>query len=373
MRVVSSCSRLGSCETSAGPTELRAQLAPQLAAFGITRVAELTDLDVVGLPVFGAIRPLSRNLAVSQGKGFSVDAAWIGAVAEALELRAAETVPVPDVRVLDDPTIERWRPPPATGSGALHSDGWVRACDWRTNAPVLVPRELVDLDLTRAPSDPRWRRTSNAMAAHPSRSLAVRHALLEAIERHALASAPARRREIRRLSGGRPANAALAALLDRLAACDLQPRLWRLPAIAGIEVVRARLPAAQPQGGWVVGAAASPELQTAACRALLECVQSRVTRLAGARDDLTPTDYRVEAEHAFADVRRAVERVEPWAAEEPRPPADAVAEIGEPLGRAGFFRLLVVDLPTAGAPLHVVKVVVPGLVDCFATERKAAA
>ena len=367
---MSSCNPPRGCDGDAGPAALRGRLAPQLADFGITRVADLTDLDVLGIPVFAAIRPLSRNLAVSQGKGVDVDAAWVGAVAEALELRAAESVPGVDPHGSDAATGERWRP--SVGGETPRSQGWVAAREWRSDAPVQLPRELVDLDLTRTPADPRWRRTSNAMAAHPQRSAAVRHALLEAVERHALASAPARRREIRRLTGGRPTRPELAFLLERLADRGLEPRLWRLPTIAGLEVVKARLPAAQPLAPPVVGAAASLDVEDAASRALLECVQSRVTRLAGARDDLTPADYAPDADRAFADVRGAVEPVADWPRPAPRRSRDQVAEIVDRLDAAGFSRIFVVDLPMAASPVHVVKVVVPGLVDCFATERLAA-
>ena len=37
--------------------------------FGITRLANITGLDDIGLPVCMAVRPLSKGLSVSQGKG----------------------------------------------------------------------------------------------------------------------------------------------------------------------------------------------------------------------------------------------------------------------------------------------------------------
>jgi len=39
------------------------------AAAGVTRLAEITGLDLVGIPVFQAIRPAGRSLSVHQGKG----------------------------------------------------------------------------------------------------------------------------------------------------------------------------------------------------------------------------------------------------------------------------------------------------------------
>lgn len=46
-----------------------------LPAMGVTHVADVTGLDIIGLPVFMAYRPNSRGLAVAQGKGLAIDAA----------------------------------------------------------------------------------------------------------------------------------------------------------------------------------------------------------------------------------------------------------------------------------------------------------
>ena len=41
---------------------------PLMPVMGITRLANLTGLDIVGLPVVMAVRPNARSLAVSSGK-----------------------------------------------------------------------------------------------------------------------------------------------------------------------------------------------------------------------------------------------------------------------------------------------------------------
>jgi len=51
---------------------------------GITRVANVTGLDHVGIPVVMACRPNARGLAVSQGKGLTLDAAKASAVMESI-------------------------------------------------------------------------------------------------------------------------------------------------------------------------------------------------------------------------------------------------------------------------------------------------
>src|SRR5687768_18618096 len=59
-------------------------------ACGVTRLADITRLDEVGMPVWQAIRPAGRALSVHQGKGASPLHARIGALSEAIESDCAE-------------------------------------------------------------------------------------------------------------------------------------------------------------------------------------------------------------------------------------------------------------------------------------------
>ncbi len=61
-----------------------------LRRFGITRVGDVTGLDIVGIPVWFAVRPNSRGLSVSQGKGLVPAQARLSAVMEAIEGAVAE-------------------------------------------------------------------------------------------------------------------------------------------------------------------------------------------------------------------------------------------------------------------------------------------
>lgn len=59
---------------------------------GITRLADITNLDYVGLPVFTAIRPTAKSLSTSQGKGITKQSAQCSALMEAIEVYFAETL-----------------------------------------------------------------------------------------------------------------------------------------------------------------------------------------------------------------------------------------------------------------------------------------
>jgi len=67
------------------PVQTLERVEPYLAEMGITRLANVTGLDRVGIPVVMAMRPNSRSVAVSQGKGVDLDAAKASAVMESVE------------------------------------------------------------------------------------------------------------------------------------------------------------------------------------------------------------------------------------------------------------------------------------------------
>jgi hypothetical protein len=53
------------------PEQTLERVRPFLPVMGITRVANVTGLDTIGIPVVMVTRPNSRSISVSQGKGFS--------------------------------------------------------------------------------------------------------------------------------------------------------------------------------------------------------------------------------------------------------------------------------------------------------------
>ena len=74
------------------PARTLERVRPFLGEMGITRVANITGLDTVGLPVVMVCRPNARSLAVSQGKGLDLDSAKASGVMEAVESWHAEHV-----------------------------------------------------------------------------------------------------------------------------------------------------------------------------------------------------------------------------------------------------------------------------------------
>ena len=77
------------------PQQTVERLRPLLPAMGITRIANVTGLDYLGIPVVMVARPNARTLAVTQGKGVDIDHAKASGVMEAVESFHGERISLP--------------------------------------------------------------------------------------------------------------------------------------------------------------------------------------------------------------------------------------------------------------------------------------
>ena len=85
--------RIASGPTEQWPPRRRLKrIGPLTSQMGITRVANITGLDRIGVPVVMVCRPNSRSIAVSQGKGLDLAAAKASGLMEAVETFHAETI-----------------------------------------------------------------------------------------------------------------------------------------------------------------------------------------------------------------------------------------------------------------------------------------
>src|SRR5512135_1381696 len=74
------------------PEETMSRVEAKMPAAGITRVADITNLDRIGIPVFSSIRPMAARGAISvyNGKGATPTEARVSAMMEGLERYSAE-------------------------------------------------------------------------------------------------------------------------------------------------------------------------------------------------------------------------------------------------------------------------------------------
>src|SRR5262249_1927791 len=145
--------RLGTHRTRA-PEETWDWVAEHLPRVGITRVADLTGLDGLGIPGFQAVRPGSWNLAVSQGKGATPEAARVGAVMEAIETWHAERLDRLPQTVLSLREMRSANPIPLASlrwqPGVRPLDAaplaWLRAAPLQGGPEGWLPRQMLELE-----------------------------------------------------------------------------------------------------------------------------------------------------------------------------------------------------------------------------------
>jgi YcaO-like protein with predicted kinase domain len=280
-----------------------ARVMPLAAAMGVTRVAMLTGLDIVGIPVAAATRPNSRSIAVHQGKGVSVAAAKASAVMEAVEMFHAEHVKLPlrlasyaelsaDVSAADPARLPRCR-------AAVESDRllWVEAQELMSGAPLWVPYEMVSADFTLPyPSGSgAFQATTNGLASGNHRLEAILHGLYEVVERDAIAlwRAAVRTQEDCALDPGSVDGPTSRPLLDLFKRAGIMLRIWdvtsdiRLPVFVCLAMEPDPTEGVEPE----LGSGCHADRDVALARALTEAAQARLTRISGARDDFPVESY----------------------------------------------------------------------------------
>lgn len=293
------------------PEETLLRVGEKLRLFGVTRVADITGLDRVGIPVMAAYRPDSWSLAVSMGKGITEAAARASAVMETIELWHAER---PDIRRVwgsaaelerDHPVVD-WRLlPPVAGRNfdQFTPTAWVEAVSLADRVPALVPYEVVHTDgrFPEPPGSGWFACTSNGLASGNTMAEAQVHALCEVIERDAVTLWRLRPNPADLLiDPGTVVDPVCRQLLDRLERSGLRVLLHDATTDIGAATVVCTLFEADSSPELFIyattGAGTHPAPSVALSRALTEAAQSRLTLISGARDDTFRPGYAAPAD-----------------------------------------------------------------------------
>ncbi|GLK64343.1 YcaO-like family protein [Paracoccus kondratievae] len=362
------------------PAQTLARLTALMPAIGITRLANLTGLDRIGLPVTMACRPNARSLVVAQGKGLDLAAAGASALMEAAELYHAEHIEQPlklggqaELAPTHD-FADLARLPRI--SDRFHPDLvmlWIEGNELVSGSSRWVPFEMVRANYTLPPPPGSgcFECSSNGLGAGNSMGEALCHAICELIERDATTLWNARpdRRADTGLDPDSIDDPACREVLAQLQRAGFGITLWETTSDIGVPSFFCLLTDRRdPLHHHGIGAGTHPSPGIALMRALTEAVQVRMTYISGARDDLSPAEFtaRHRAERAAeADALRA--------AHHPRRDFAAIADqaqdsfagdlewLLERLQATGMNEVVAVDLSRPQLGLPVVRVVIPGL------------
>lgn len=354
-----------------------AWLRPLLPRLGITRIANVTGLDRIGIPVWMCIRPNGRSLSVSQGKGLSPELAQVSAVMESIESHHAEHMAPPAVvasyravrRHHEAVALRRFQP---GIRWKAYDDArpiwWTAGLDLSSEEEVLVPHVRMDLDWSRThPDAGLLLGTSTGLASGNTRAEALCHALFEVVERDAewhwdrLPAKAQHKTEVNPDSVNAPM---LRRLLDQFADARISVRMWDMSSPeVGIPVYYCSIDDANPFGALRTfgGSGCHLSKDIALSRALTEAAQSRLTFIAGSRDDLFPGEYVAQD---TMGARREPANLDFRARKSPtlgRTFDEDLSITLELLRGAGFVQVIAVDHTRAEFGVPVVSVVVPGM------------
>jgi YcaO-like protein with predicted kinase domain len=286
------------------PEETLTRVQPFLSHMGITRVAEITHLDDLGIPTFQAIRPNSRNISVSQGKGITQALARVSAIMESIEGWHAEEPALPSTQatvgnmaaqlsyslyhlnlsrhhLIHDALELEWFP-----ASILHPSAM-------PYQKTYVPADLVRLDFTVRNEwrPPTFSPQSNGLASGNSFEEAALHALYEVIERDTFERVRRGNIQKRAIDLNTVDGVASSHLIEKLQQAQATIQVSYACGATGIACFEAMI--TSPSYPIVTGGCGCHlDRDVALSRALTEAAQSRLTMIAGSRDDLSSFSYK---------------------------------------------------------------------------------
>jgi thioglycine synthase len=374
---LTSCKKIYQQEThrTKSPEETYEKIKDLLVPAGITRVADITGLDRIGIPVFSCIRPIAAEGAITvyNGKGATSIAARVSAIMEGLERYSAELhdrIPVtltydeikrernalrPQELILPDYVIDEWPLP------------WYQAFDIINNEEIWVPAHAVFHPVPRIMGQ-LFRTSTNGIASGNTLEEAILHSLCELIERDAWSLSEASHNAGPVIFNF--THPVICNLINQFRDAGIDVILRDITSDLGISTIVAVSDDKELRDPTLLCIGMGSHLcsEIAAIRALTEVAQSRATQIHGAREDTKETHFLSKIGY---ERTKRLNKI--WFEENPEVSFSDIPSyhtddflkdiqiILEQLKKAGLNRVLVVDLTRPEIGMPVVRVIVPGL------------
>jgi ribosomal protein S12 methylthiotransferase accessory factor len=278
------------------PSLTLARIRPHLHKAGITRVADITGLDTLGVPVVIATRPASGSLAVEAGKGATLEAAATSATMEAIERFVGEEDDVRDLIATVDEVGDRLAAPvdrlPLMAYARVVANRafpWSSMWNLRTGEQQFVPELLVQLPCSQPEMiGTPWAASSNGLASGNHVAEALCAALYEVVERDATSCwQVAHRKGVNSLMVDLDTvrGEIIGGLIEQIRSADSDVAIMWCPTEVGIPTCMAFVWSDDTGLGMYKGYGCHLDPEIAMIRAVTEAVQARTIFVAGARDD----------------------------------------------------------------------------------------
>ncbi len=364
------------------PAETYDRIRPHFARMGLTRVADVTGLDHIGIPVCMAVRPNAKSLSVSQGKGSTLMAAKVSAAMESIELYHAENIETEIVTASFSELSRRAEVLDPREMGLMpgahfHEDlplPWVKGYDLLGQTEIFATLEQVSVDFTHTPNDlPMFWQSSNGLASGNHILEAISHAICEVVERDAIVwwKAPIEEHGQSYVDLSTIDSPTIRGMLDLLDKAGVQVYVIDRTSPVGIPTFDCVIFARD-----VITAAAAPvygghgchlSKEVAILRAVTEAVQSRLTLIAGSRDDMFWSDYHAGVNEVARNNWEFLRSLRPAVDYRALPSletaslASDVAKQLSMLKQAGYERVIAFDLTKPEFGIAVARVIIPGM------------
>ncbi|WP_296858134.1 YcaO-related McrA-glycine thioamidation protein [uncultured Methanobrevibacter sp.] len=283
----------------------------KLKIAGVTRIADITDLDRIGMPVFTAIRPTAEDGAISiyGGKGITKDHAKASAIMEAFERYSAEKQDIDTsvVATIDEISKKGNYIPPKSLN--LPKDfkketldsiklEWSLCNDLISKKEYYIPSNAIFHPyITENSVNHLFKSNTNGLASGNILEEAILHGIFEVIERDAWSIFELTHKNYSQIDLDSIENELLNNIIDKFTSNGINIKLMDFTSDIKVPTIAASADdtITKDAGLLTLGMGTHLDPEVAALRALSEVAQSRATQINGAREDTVRADFAREA------------------------------------------------------------------------------
>ncbi|MBQ2831684.1 YcaO-related McrA-glycine thioamidation protein [Methanobrevibacter sp.] len=283
----------------------------KLKTAGITRIADITDLDRIGLPIYTAIRPTAEEGGVSiyGGKGISKNHAKASAMMEGFERYSAERQDSDEVIVASPSEISEFgefiEPESLNLPKELEKKcindlrlEWSLSHDLISNKDYYVPTNAVfhpythENDITSL-----FKSNTNGLASGNILEESILHGMFEVIERDAWSIFELTHKNYAQIDTSSIESEIVNDTIDKFESEGINIKLMDFTADINVPTIAASADdtVTRDAGLLTLGMGTHLDPEVAILRALTEVAQSRATQINGAREDTVRADFAREA------------------------------------------------------------------------------
>lgn len=283
----------------------------KLKVAGITRIADITDLDRIGIPIYTAIRPTAEDGAVSiyGGKGITKDHAKASAMMEGFERYSAERQDCDETIIAKLSEIEEFGEYVDPKSLNLPSEfekkdisdlslEWSKSRDIISNKEYYIPTNAIYHPyISKDDSQNLFKSNTNGLASGNILEESILHGIFEVIERDAWSIFELTHKNYAQIDISSIENEVIIDIIDKFESEGIKIKLMDFTADIKIPTIAASADdtITRDAGLLTLGMGTHLDPEVAILRALTEVAQSRATQINGAREDTVRADFAREA------------------------------------------------------------------------------